>query len=285
MADTSNAAQAEYWNNAGGGPWVALQTLLDWQLAPLMRAALARLRPATGERIVDVGCGCGATSLELAAAVGSSGSVLGADISAPMLAVARRRAEEAGLAQARFEVADAQTFAFEPQAADAVFSRFGVMFFADPAAAFANLRAAVKPGGRLAFVCWRSPGENPWMTAPAAAALAQLPPQPTPPLPADPNAPGPFGLQDGARTKGLLESAGWSDVAVTPHDERIGSRNLDDAMTLAMSIGPLGSYLRANPEHREAAAGAVRDTLAAWNGPDGVLAPSATWIVTARNRG
>src|ERR1700723_1874340 len=155
MSDTdgaaANADQIVYWNQTVGPAWVAMQDGLDAQLRPLGALAMAALAPAEGERLIDVGCGCGDTPLALARRVGPGGAVTGADISGPMLAVARSRADAAQIAQARFIQADAQVHAFEP--ADGVFSRFGGMFFEGPAAALANLRRALKPGGRPAFVC------------------------------------------------------------------------------------------------------------------------------------
>ena len=194
-----NAAQIDYWNATAGPSWVAAQEGLDIELRPWGEKAIATLAPVAGARMIDVGCGCGATTLMLAERVGPGGRVLGADISAPMLALARQRAEAAGLAQASFIQADAQTHAFEP--ADGVFSRFGVMFFADPAAAFANLRAALTERGRVVFVCWRALEHNPWMGVPVAAIAPLLPQAPQAP---QPGAPGPFAFADGDRVHAIL---------------------------------------------------------------------------------
>jgi SAM-dependent methyltransferase len=272
-----NAAQAAYWNESAGPTWVELQDRLDAQLEGVGRAAIAALAPAAGERLVDIGCGCGATTLELARRVGPDGAVLGADISAPMLAVAERRAAAAGLAHARFVEADAQTHAFEP--ADGFFSRFGVMFFADPTAAFANLRRALKPGGRVAFLCWRSPMENPVLTA---ASIAAAPLLPAPPAPPDPAAPGPFAFADKDRVAGILKAAGFGDISIEPHDAKMGWPDVDAALTLALRVGPLGAALREHSQLHDRVIGAVRDMLETHRGPDGILLDSATWIVLAR---
>ena len=197
----ANAAQIEFWNNAAGLTWAECQAQLDRQLAILGAAAMRSLAPAAGERILDIGCGCGETSYALAERVGATGAVLGVDISEPMLAVARQRSGTPGSATPDFLQADAQTADLGEAGFDAVFSRFGVMFFNDPAAAFANIRRALKPGGRLAFVCWRPMAENPWMRVPMEAALPLLPPQP----PADPTAPGPFAFADSERVRGILD--------------------------------------------------------------------------------
>src|SRR5438477_10869711 len=167
MSETAaNAGQRAYWNEQAGPTWVALQDQLDAQIAPLSQATVAALAPREGEHLLDIGCGCGASTLELAWQVDPEGTVLGVDISAPMLEVARKRAHDAGYEQVRLLEADAQTQAFEPGAFHAAFSRFGVMFFEDPTAAFMNIRRAVKRGGRLAFLCWRAMALNPIMTLP-----------------------------------------------------------------------------------------------------------------------
>ncbi|MFM8754728.1 MAG: class I SAM-dependent methyltransferase, partial [Phenylobacterium sp.] len=165
----ANEAQEAYWNDLAGRTWAALQDRIDRQIRPLGLAAMDRLAPSPGETVLDIGCGCGDTSLELARRVGPEGEVLGLDISGLMLEVARRRAAEAGASALEFRQADAQVAAL-PGGRDAVFSRFGVMFFADPPAAFANLRRALRPGGRLGFVCWRPLAENLWMRLPAETA-------------------------------------------------------------------------------------------------------------------
>src|SRR5919202_367006 len=183
---TQNTEQIEYWNGTAADTWVAQQERLDRQLDPLGRAALRVLAPRPGEHVLDVGCGSGQTTLQLADAVGPDGRVVGVDVSSQLLAAARRRPRPANVA---FEQADAQTYAFE-RPFDAIYSRFGVMFFADPVAAFANLRRALKPGGRMAFVCWREEAANPMMTVPMAAAAKHLPPLPPPAQ--DAHAPGPF---------------------------------------------------------------------------------------------
>lgn len=278
MTDTPNAAQIAYWNEGAGPTWAALQVQLDRQLGPLGRATEAALNPQTGERLLDVGCGCGETSLELARAVGPSGAVTGLDISRPMLEIARGRAAEAGLSTAEFLEADAQTYPLEAGAYDGLFSRFGVMFFADPTAAFSNLRRALKPGGRLAFLCWRSPDQNPIMTLPMASVAHLFPPAPPP----EPGAPGPFAFADPKRVEAILSGAGFRDIAITPHDEKIGAGSLDDTLSLTLRVGPLGGMLREHPDLRDTAIGILRETLSAHAGPDGVKLGSATWIVTAR---
>jgi SAM-dependent methyltransferase len=237
---------------------------------------MAAVGVGEGERVIDIGCGCGDTSMELARRVGPSGTVTGADISLPMLDIARRRAEALSLGWARFLEADAQVHDFEP--VDAAFSRFGVMFFADPVAAFANIRKALAPSGRLGFVCWRAMAENHWMALPLAA-VQRLAPA-TPPLPAD--APGPFAFADRDRLKRILADAGFADVSIEPHDQGIGQNDLESAVRTTMNMGPIGAALRENPQLRAPIREAVHIALAPYAGAAGVRLPSATWIVTAR---
>ena len=272
-----NAAQAAYWNDVAGHSWAEFQEGLDRQAAPLGRRAMAALAPAQGERILDIGCGSGQTSLELAQAVGAGGSVLGVDLSEPLLDIARRRA--AGVKGLEISQGDVQTFPFAPGAFDGAFSRFGVMFFADPTAAFANIRRALKPAGRLAFVCWRKPDENPIMRLPMEAA-GSLVPAPSPP---EPGAPGPFAFANPDRVRGVLAAAGFADVALTPHDDKVGSGDLETALALALRIGPLGAILRDNPGLRESVRPRVRAAFAELDGPDGPKLDAAVWIVTARS--
>ena len=274
----ANADQIAYWNAGAGETWAAMQARLDQQLEPLGLRAMEALAPKPGERILDIGCGAGQSTLALASAVGPTGLALGLDISRPLLSVAEGRAREAGLDQARFVEADAQIHAFESKAFDGVYSRFGVMFFADPIAAFTNIRKALKPGGRLAFVCWRSHAENVFMSLPAQSVAHLLPPSP-PPVP---NAPGPFAFADGDRLKGILEAAGFSAVTLTPHDQKIGSGDLEQTLATSLKVGPLGAVLRENPDKQEAVIAAVRAALAPHEGPDGVKLPSATWNVSAQ---
>lgn len=275
----ANTDQIAYWNDVHGKTWIEMSDLLDQELVDLGLAAMAALNPQRGERIVDVGCGCGQTSLALADRVGPAGAVTGVDISHPMLEEARRRARAAGVGQAEFVEADAQTYAFAPASFDAAFSRFGVMFFADPPAAFANIRKALKPGGRLAFVCWRPLAENAWMLVPMTAALRHLPP----PAPPQPGAPGPFAFADPERVRGILAKAGFADVAVEPLEMPLGGFALEDALKMALRIGPLAALLRENPEAAPKAVDDIRAALAERAKDGRVWLDGAVWIVTARN--
>jgi len=275
----ANADQLAYWNDAAGETWAELQDELDRQLEPLGEVTMAALAPNAGDRLLDIGCGTGQTTLALAARVGPQGAVLGVDISQPMLEIARRRVASMRLPQAQFLAADAQTHPFEPDALDGVFSRFGVMFFADPPAAFANIRKGLKSGGRLAFVCWRPAEENPWMRPSTGAAFVDLPPAPPP----EPGAPGPFGFADPERVRAILSGAGFADIEISTHDQEIGGNSLEDTVKLALRVGPLGALLREHPDRRDAVVSQLRKGFAARERDGRVWQDSATWIVTARN--
>lgn len=275
-----NAAQREYWTTSPGAQaWTALHRDLDIQFVPLTAAAIDALAPQAGEAILDVGCGCGDTTLQIARRLAPGGRVTGLDISPAMLAVARHRAGQEEATSVAFAEADAQTHGFAAGAYDAVFSRFGVMFFADPVAAFANLRGALRDGGRLTFLCWRAPDDNPFMMVPLEAALHLFR---EPPPPADPFAPGPFAFADPARVERILREAGFGAIDIAPLDIPAGGHRVERALHLAMNIGPLPRLLREQPEVTEAATEAVRAALAAHDGPEGVRLRAATWLVRAR---
>jgi len=263
--------QRAYWNSEAGETWAKEAGRLDAMLAPIGDAAIAALRPLRGERVLDVGCGAGFTSRTLAAL---GAEVVGADVSAPLLKAART----AGGA-ASFLEADAGADPL-PGPFDALFSRFGVMFFADPTAAFAHLRGAMAPLGRMAFVCWRTMLENDWAREPLAAALPHLT---TPPAASDPYAPGPFAFADPERTKQILVGAGWREVTLEPLSlpYRVGV-DVEDALSLMLKIGPLGRLLREQPEAVPKAMPALRALIEQHAGPEGVTFTAAVWLVRGR---
>lgn len=276
-----NADQIRHWNEINGPRWVALQGRLDAQLDPVGLSAMERLTLPQPARVLDVGCGCGSTTIELAQRLAAGGSVMGVDISGPLLGRAIERAADAAIANVRFVQADAQTFAFEEGSFDAVFSRFGVMFFADPVAAFANLRRALKPGGAITFVCWRTMQENAWVTVPMKAALPFLE-APTPPAP---GAPGPFSLADRDRLTAVLSGAGFTDITLEAHDPKLrlgGGSDLDGTVDFALQIGPTAVLLREQSVERvDEVRAAVRAALAPFQTDDGVTLGAAVWIVRA----
>ncbi|MEQ9519803.1 MAG: class I SAM-dependent methyltransferase [Parvibaculum sp.] len=209
----TNQAQKDFWNGPAGAGWVSGQESMDRSLSGVTEALLARANVRPGERVIDIGCGTGETSLLAASGAGQSGLVLGVDISGPMSSLARDRAVAAGLANVTFKVADAQTDALLDRAS-LLLSRFGVMFFEDPVAAFANMRAHMAPGGRLCFACWQSPKLNQWVSLPVSIVRKYV----TDDAPRDPHAPGPFAFADPARLEKILGDAGWRDIAIEPVD-------------------------------------------------------------------
>ncbi len=280
--DGPNAQQIEYWNEVSGQRWVDMGEVIDSQIAPLGEVAMDRAKISLGERVLDIGCGCGQTTVELASRVGPDGSVLGLDISGPMLGRARERAGEASTGNAEFIQADAQTHTFDSTGADLLFSRFGVMFFASPVEAFSNLCSALRPGGRLTFICWQEVTRNPWMLLPVSAAMKHLPPPDAPP---DPLAPGPFAFADRDRVTGILEQSGFENVAHESLEQDMligGGRSLDEATEFLTQLGPAGRALQdSGPELRAQVLDEIRRAIEPYEGEDGVRLGSATWIVSA----
>ena len=270
------AEQAAHWNGPGGQNWLKAQARLDHLMAGITREALALANAQPGEKAIDVGCGPGTTTAALAASIGPEGQVLGVDISRVLIdAAATRR-----LFNATFLVADAGAHPFEAASANLIFSRFGVMFFGDPVAAFANLRRALVPAGRLAFVCWRSAKENPWSLAPVKAAAPFLPPLPRP----GPEEPGQFAFGDRGRVERILSGAGFAGLAIEPLDVEIWmGRDPADVVANAGRFGPLARPLaEADPAAAAQAKAAIVEAMAPHATKDGVSLPGACWLVSAR---
>lgn len=276
-----NAKQVEYWNEVSGPKWVRLQSVLDRQLEGFIDALKNAASLDSGQSVLDVGCGCGTTTLTYARHVGSTGGVTGVDISAPMLARAKEAAREASLDNVRFEQGDAQVHAFDRRY-DAIMSRFGVMFFADPVEAFANLRRALTPSGVLAFVCWRALDRNPWMTIPMGAVLEHVEVE----LPSDPCAPGPFALADGDRLRRILGEAGLADVEITSLEGDFalgGGLTLKETVDFMVQMGPTAAALKdADDTTRRVVHEAVTAALEPHASEKGVILPYGAWLVTAR---
>ena len=279
-AHDKNADQIAYWNGANGQRWTNRQAEQDVLLAPVSKTLIDRAAVKPGDRIIDVGCGCGSTSIAFAEKVAPNGFVLGIDISGPMLARARELAPRH--LPVDFVQTDATVHPFDPQSFDLVVSRFGVMFFAEPAISFANLRRALRPSGRVAFACWREPRENPWMMAPLQAIYQHVPKLP----PQGPEDPGPFAFASEERVHRILGEAGYKAIGMEPialsFDIAIG-RGLDAAVQAALQIGPGSRALDGHPpEIRAAAAASVKEMLTPYVRGQSVPLSGSIWIVTAR---
>lgn len=280
-ADERNADQVAYWNGPNAERWVRRQQEQDALLAPVAEVLLERAAARAGEFALDIGCGWGGTARALAERVVPGGRVLGVDVSAPMLAKARELAPP-GL-PVEFVLADATAYPFEPGRADLLFSRFGVMFFGDPARSFANMRQGLRRGARVVFACWREPRENPWLMLPLQEAYRHVPRLPE----VGPEDPGAFSLAAERRVRDVLGHAGFADVQLEPVglslDLAIG-RGLDAAVATAVGIGPASRALEGQPATRQAAATeAIRAALARHQSGNRVTLAGAIWIVTAKN--
>jgi ubiquinone/menaquinone biosynthesis C-methylase UbiE len=274
-----NTEQITYWNGPRGQHWVHHQQMQDIVLGPVSEILIARSNAAPGERVIDIGCGCGGTTIAFADRIGPRGHVLGVDVSAPMLARAREIAP-AG-APLEFVLADATVHPFAPASFDLLVSRFGVMFFADPALSFANMRKALRPGGRVVFACWRTPRDNPWLMVPLMAAYQHVPKMPE----LGPEDPGPFSFAKEERVRRLLEEAGFGAIAFERHDLSLdvaASRGLDVAVKTAAEMGPASRALEGHPPETIAAATvSIRTALAPFVQGDKVPLGGSIWIVTA----
>ena len=272
-----NAEQAEAWNGASGRHFIEQRERHERMRGRLTARLLAVARVQDGHNVLDVGCGCGDVTI-LAARAARHGHALGADLSRDQVAEARRLAGSAGVANATFEVADAQVHPFPAGTFDLVLSNFGVMFFDDPAAAFANLRKALRPGGRLAFLCWRSRGENPFFTTGFAEAAARL---------SLSELPGPaaaFSLADSGATGALVAAAGFGGIGFAKVDEpMLIGRDVDDVLEYERaSPSAAGLLTGLSPAQAAELARQVRDDLTAYASPGGVIMPGAAWLVTAQ---
>ena len=270
------AEQAEYWNGPGGKMWLGAYDRIQRGIAGFSDVVVAAARAQPGEHVLDVGCGTGGTTAELAKAVGERGHVLGVDISEPLIGAARAQ----HLANATFEVGDAATYSFGANVFDLVFSRFGVMFFGDPVAAFKNIRRAMKPAGRLVFLCWRTPAENPWAAVPMRAAQPFLPPLERP----GPEDPGQYSFGDRDRVARILTEAGFANLSIEPIDQTLNQgKDVPDVLQRIGDFGPLArAFKDVAPEQVAKAKEAIGEALKPYATPDGVKLAGACWLVSAR---
>lgn len=269
----SNEEQIEYWNDQAGQKWAEQQDVMDALLAPITSLLMGAAAIAPGERVLDIGCGTGETSL---IATDAGAEVTGVDISKPMLELARSRAD----GRAEFLLTDASEYQAD-EGYDLIMSRFGVMFFDDPLAAFTNIKANLKSGGRMVFACWQSPKVNPWVMVPMAAIKPLLPEEPE----TDPHAPGPFAFADPDRLKGILADAGFDDVGMTSHSVEIclsQSDGADGAVYFSSQIGPASRALgEVDDELKSRLLVALKEALSPHDKGGRVALPGGIWIVTA----
>ena len=269
------AEQAAYWNGPGGKGWLASYRRIERGIAAFSAELVDAAAAQPGEHVVDVGCGTGATTAELARAVGATGHVLGIDISETLVEAARSQRVD----NATFVLGDAATHPFKAASYDLVFSRFGVMFFGDPVTAFGNFRQALKPTGRLVFVCWRTPQENPWGHVPLRAAQPFLPPLPRP----GPEDPGQYSFGDRARVERILKESGFGQPDIRPIDRPVSlGKDMAEILDNAGRFGPLArAFADAEPAAIEKAKAAIAAALEPHLGPEGVMLPGACWLVSA----
>jgi SAM-dependent methyltransferase len=275
-SEDAGEQQARMWNGPSGRAWVDAQEALDQAFLPFEEVLTSAVTAAAPAAVLDVGCGTGSTTLAVARVLGTRGHSTGVDISAPMLALARARAERAGV-PATFIEANAQTHAFAKASVDLVISRFGVMFFDDPVRAFANLRGAVRLGGLLRCVAWRGPADNPFMTTAERAGAPLLPQLP----PRQPDGPGQFAFADRDRVRRLLRESGWKDIDVQPLDRECTFPE-GELVRYFTRLGPVGAFLReADEPTRQRVVETVRPAFDPYVVGTDVRFNAACWLVSA----
>jgi SAM-dependent methyltransferase len=279
MTTIANASQSDAWNGDSGRRWVARADQRDKVLGPVADVLLAAAAPSPGSRVLDIGCGCGATTLLAANAIGAVGSAIGIDLSAPMLDVARQRATSAGVNKANFILGDAQTHAFERDSTDLVISRFGTMFFSDPVAAFSNIGTALRPGGRLCIATWQPLAANEWLTVPGAVLLRHTEmPETTP------GEPGMFAQSDPETVTACLIAADFEDVNIEAREITFTlGQTVDEAVEYLADSGPGRLMLESIAEGpaRDAALADVHDALVDHFDDSGVRLSGGIWLITA----
>lgn len=284
MSNAVNSDMSEFWNGEGGKKWLRFQETMGANLLPFGQKAMAAANIQPSESVLDIGCGCGDTSIEIAGHVGVDGHVLGVDISEPILERARAQAMISKDKSVAFKHGDAQVHRFEAAAFDLIYSRFGVMFFDNPVAAFKNLCGALRPDGRVAFICWQPAKDNEWISAPLETVARHV----SLPDPPGPENPGPTSFGDPERVRRILTHSGFSNIEITNHDTSftVGS-NLAEAVSFLMQMGPASAAIAqadADESVKSKIAADLCEMLAPHNTGVGVTMGAATLIVTANRK-
>ena len=278
--DDKNIKQKQFWSGAGGDVWVDKQREMDIMLNPLGQKAIGQLILEEHTKILDIGCGCGATTIEIAKMI-PKGHVTGLDISIPMLDRAEKFASEMSLSNIDFQVKDVQTEEINSNHYDIAFSRFGVMFFEDPYEAFKNINQAIKENGQLVFVCWQNPSLNPWQSL-SLQVIKEYLDLPSPP----PKSPGPFAFEDKDYIEDILKGSDFKDISIADNQEDIvmfSGKSIREACEDYLTINPVVTEMLKNSgnELKEEILEALIAKFSSFHNNDGLLFPSATWIVSA----
>ena len=277
-----NKNQKDFWSGKGGDIWVERQNAMDTMLSPLGEAALNKLNFNEEENVLDIGCGCGHTTLNIAKRIGPSGNVTGLDISEPMLKRAKESAVEMSITNTSFKCVDVQIEDLGDQIYSAAFSRFGVMFFEDSIAAFKNINKSLISGGYLSFVCWQSPAVNPWQSL-FIQEVKKFLDLPSPP----PRSPGPFAFMESEYVSSILEESKFQDITIERHEAEVNmfsGRSLSDSVKDYISINPVVTQMLKESSENQIAeiVNSGIEAFSPYYSEKGLIFPSATWLVTAR---
>ena len=277
-----NKNQKDFWSGKGGDIWVERQNAMDTMLSPLGEAALNKLNFNEEENVLDIGCGCGHTTLNIAKRIGPSGNVTGLDISEPMLKRAKESAVEMSITNTSFKCVDVQTEDLGDQIYSTAFSRFGVMFFEDSVAAFKNINKSLISGGYLSFVCWQSPAVNPWQSL-FIQEVKKFLDLPSPP----PRSPGPFAFMESEYVSSILEESKFQDIRIEGHEAEVNmfsGRSLSDSVKDYISINPVVTQMLKESSENQIAeiVNSGIEAFSPYYSEKGLIFPSATWLVTAR---
>ena len=277
-----NKNQKDFWSGKGGDIWVERQNAMDTMLSPLGEAALNKLNFNEEENVLDIGCGCGHTTLNIAKRIGPSGNVTGLDISEPMLKRAKESAVEMSITNTSFKCVDVQIEDLGDQIYSAAFSRFGVMFFEDSIAAFKNINKSLISGGYLSFVCWQSPAVNPWQSL-FIQEVKKFLDLPSPP----PRSPGPFAFMESEYVSSILEESKFQDITIEGHEVEVNmfsGRSLSDSVKDYISINPVVTQMLKESSENQIAeiVNSGIEAFSPYYSEKGLIFPSATWLVTAR---